>query len=86
MRAHRDWNHTDRILPPMSGLIAREIIDPEARLWNLRAIISTQCKDGSGSVAAQSDAVGAFIIIVLRSQILRQQRIECRCLRREHSR
>src|SRR5436190_17038653 len=46
VRAERERNQTDRILPPVSGLVARKIIDANCRLGNLRPIIETHRENG----------------------------------------
>ena len=46
VRAQRERNQADWILPPVPGLIARKIIDANARLGNLRTIIETHRQDG----------------------------------------
>ena len=61
--------------------IACEIIDADTRLRNLRAVVDSQGKNGSGRPPPQIDAVHLFVFVFYLSEIVSQQRIETRCLR-----
>ena len=53
----RERDQADWILPPVAGLIAREIIDADGRLGNLRTIIETHRQNGCGRSLSQIDSV-----------------------------
>ena len=67
MRAQRERNQTDWILPPVAGLVARKIIDSNCRLGNLRTIIETHGQDGCGRPLSQIDSV-CFLVCVPNSR------------------
>src|SRR5207237_5084600 len=48
VRAESKRDQANRLLTPMPGVIACEIIDADTRLRNLRSFIDSRCKDGTG--------------------------------------
>jgi hypothetical protein len=57
VRAQCERNQTDWILPPMSRLIARKIIDANARLGDLRTIVETHRENRCSRPLSQIDPV-----------------------------
>ena len=69
VRAERERNQADWILPPVAGLIARKIIDANVRLGNLRTIIETHGQDGCSRPLPQIDPVCSLLRVPDGSQI-----------------
>ncbi len=80
--AQRERDQTDRVLTPIAGHLVREIIDAEMWLGNLRAIICAERENCCGSALAQRNAIRAFVLVADLREIVGQERVERRCLRR----
>jgi hypothetical protein len=56
MRTHRQRDAAHRVLPPLPGQRAREVVGTHARLGMLRAVVGAQRQDGRGRLSAELDA------------------------------
>ena len=61
MRTQREWNQAYWILSPVPGLIACKIIDANARLGDLRAIIETHGQDRCSRALPEIDPVCSLL-------------------------
>src|SRR6185436_8781154 len=59
--AQRERDQTDRILAPMSGQIAWNVIDADTWLGDLRTIIETHRQDGCSRTVPQVDPVCSLL-------------------------
>jgi hypothetical protein len=84
--AQSERDQTYRILSPMAWQIAREIIDANARLGDLRTIIETHREDGCSRSMSQIDPVCFLVLVADGSQILREIVVESCRLRWEQRR
>src|SRR5207249_643070 len=55
--AQRERVPADRVLLPLTRRVARHVIDADARLDILRAVIGAECEDRSSRASSESDAV-----------------------------
>jgi hypothetical protein len=72
VRAERDWNQADWILPPVSRKVACEIVDAQMKLRYFGAIANARSQDRGGNLFAQCDTV-AFLLVASDAQnVVRQ--------------
>src|SRR5205823_4789184 len=83
VRAESERDQANRILTPMPWKIACEIIDADSRLRDLRAVVESQGKNGGGRPPPQINTIRLFAFALYLSEIVGQQGVETRCLRRK---
>ncbi|PYS67629.1 MAG: hypothetical protein DMF73_18875 [Acidobacteria bacterium] len=86
VRTQSERDQTDRILPPVPRLVARKIIDANARLGELRTIIETHRQNCCSRAVPQIDPICFLLRVPDRSQIFCQVAIKSRRLRWEKRR
>ena len=82
MRAERDWDQADWILPPVTRKVACEIIDAQMKLRYFRAIGNARGQYRGGDLFAKCHPIAFLLVAIDAQKVVRQFLVKGGLLRR----